>query len=177
MENTAKLQEAIIYIAKQCAKDERFGATKLNKILYFSDFRAYRTLGKLITGAEYQHLKEGPAPRGLLAVRESLIMDGSVELQERMYFNRTQHYINAIREPDLSMFHRDELSIIDEVVDELWDMNGSEVSELSHREMGWKVTEEHDTIPLRTAWISAQPLMPEQIAKGKEVAERHELMG
>lgn len=177
MENTSKFQEAIIYIAKQCAEDERFGATKLNKILYFSDFRAYRSLGKPITGAEYQHLNEGPAPRGLLDIRESLIMDGFVESQERKYFNRTQHYITAIREPDLSMFHQDELDIIDEVIDYLWDLNGSEVSELSHREMGWKVTEEYDTIPLRTAWISAQPLTPKQISKGKEVAERHELMG
>lgn len=176
MEDTVKFREAIVYIADKCREDRKFGAVKLNKILYYSDFRAYRSLGQSITGAEYQHLSEGPAPRGLLDIRNSLIEDGSIELQRRMYFNRIQHSINAIREPNLSVFRQGELDIIGEVIEDLWNMNGSEVSELSHQEIGWQVTEEYDTIPLRTAWISAQPLTPGQIAKGKEVAERHGLM-
>jgi len=177
MEDTAKFREAIVYIADKCREDRKFGAVKLNKILYYSDFRAYRTLRQSITGSVYQHLREGPAPRGLVEIRQSLIGDGSIELQRRMYFNRVQHSITAIRDPDISVFRQEELDIIDEVIEDLWNMNGSEVSELSHQEIGWQVTEESETIPLRTAWISAQPLSPEQIDLGKEVADRHELRG
>ena len=177
MEDTTKFREAIVYIADRCKEDRKFGAVKLNKILYYSDFRAYRSLRQSITGSEYQHLSEGPAPRGLLDIRQSLIEDGSIELQRRMYFNRVQHSITAIREPDLSVFRQDELDIIDEVIEDLWNMNGSEVSELSHQEIGWQVTKESETIPHRTAWISAQPLSPEQIDLGKEVAEHHGVIG
>ncbi len=176
MGDMTKFREAVVYIADKCREDRKFGAVKLNKILYYSDFRAYRSLRQSITGAEYQHLREGPAPRELLEVRESLIEDGSIELQQRMYYNREQHSITATREPDLTVFCQDELDIIDEVIEDLRDMNGSEVSELSHQEIGWQVTKESETIPFRTAWISAQPLSPEQIDLGKEVAGRHEFV-
>ena len=177
MKDTTKFREAIVYIAKQCSEDKKFGATKLNKILYYSDFYAYRSLGQPITGAEYQRLSEGPAPRGLLDVRESLIDDGSIEVQSHLYYNFVQQRITALREPNISVFSEDELDIINEVIQELWDMKASEVSELSHQEIGWQVTKESETIPFRTAWISAQPLTPEQIELGKEVAERNDLMG
>ena len=177
MGDTTKFREAIVYIAEQCSGDKRFGATKLNKILYYSDFYAYRSLGQSITGAEYQHLSEGPAPRSLLDIRDSLMEDSSIQLQQHRYFNFVQQRIVPLREPDTSVFHDREIDIIDEVIQDLWGMNGAQVSDLSHQEIGWKVTEEYDTIPFRTAWISAQPLTPEQIAKGKEVAERHDLMG
>ncbi|MEP6936295.1 MAG: type II toxin-antitoxin system antitoxin SocA domain-containing protein [Nitrospirota bacterium] len=48
-------------IAHKGKTDPRLGSVKLNKLLYYADFTAYRNLEKAITGAEYQHLPEGPA--------------------------------------------------------------------------------------------------------------------
>lgn len=175
MENTTKFREAIVYIASKCSEDKRFGSTKLNKILYYSDFSAYRKLGHSVTGAEYKHLSEGPAPRELLEVRADLIEDGSIEIQKRSYFNSVQHRIVATRDADVGVFHDDELAILDEVIESLWDMNARQVSDMSHNEIGWRVTDENETIPYRTAWLSARPLTPEQIERGKEVAKRNGL--
>ena len=49
-----KFCELVLYIAKRSEDDPRFCAVKLNKIMYYSDFGAYRRLGQSITGANYQ---------------------------------------------------------------------------------------------------------------------------
>lgn len=67
------LKELIVYIANKLALHPKFGATKLNKILFYSDFIAYAKLGKSITGEKYQKLPLGPAPKYLLPVRKKWI--------------------------------------------------------------------------------------------------------
>lgn len=95
--NEAKFRALIVYVAEQSRDDPFFGATKLNKILYYSDFRAYRELGHSITGADYQKLDEGPAPRQLLPIRRALIAEGLIRIEARPMFNHG---------PALSLEHR-----------------------------------------------------------------------
>src|SRR6266487_3415423 len=45
-----KLRELILHICIRSEDDEAFGAVKLNKLLFFSDFHAFLRLGKPITG-------------------------------------------------------------------------------------------------------------------------------
>src|SRR2546425_884388 len=67
-----KLAEMILHIAQLSEGDEPFGATKLNKILFYCDFLSYLYHGKPITGQEYQKLPNGPAPRRLVPVLQYL---------------------------------------------------------------------------------------------------------
>jgi hypothetical protein len=83
VEDQEKLGELIVYISEKSANDPRFGATKLNKLLYFSDFLAYGNFGRPITGAIYRHLKQGPAPRHLEEVRDRLAASGAIQIAER----------------------------------------------------------------------------------------------
>lgn len=157
--NEEKFKEAILFIAAASEEDEGFGATKLNKVLYYADFTAYRRLGEPITGATYQKLNEGPAPRELLRVRRSLIDAGYASIEHRPYFTGTQqrlkvapqHKPEALRPKHLSPV---EVSILREVLHALVGMNGREVSELSHKEVGWLATAYKETIPYETAWLS-----------------------
>ena len=64
-----RFRELIVYISQRSAEDPHFGAVKLNKILYHSDFRAYERFGVPLTGVCYFRLKAGPAPKALLPVR------------------------------------------------------------------------------------------------------------
>jgi hypothetical protein len=75
-ENPKKLKELILYISQKCASDPNFGAIKLNKILYFSDFASFAHYGEPITGAEYQKLEQGPAPRRMVPVRNEMQRSG-----------------------------------------------------------------------------------------------------
>jgi hypothetical protein len=86
--NESKFRNLLLHLSTLCEDDPRFGATKLNKLLYYIDFGAYRLLGQPVTGATYQNLPEGPAPRELVAVRDALIKEGAAAMEVRPYFIR-----------------------------------------------------------------------------------------
>jgi len=77
-----KLAELILYISEKCANDPTFGAVKLNKILCFSDFLFYAYNDRGITNVEYQKLPNGPAPRRLIPIRDGLIKNRDLAMQE-----------------------------------------------------------------------------------------------
>ena len=170
-----KLKELIIYIAHRSENDQRFGAVKLNKLLFYSDFTAYRELGSPITGATYQHLQEGPAPREFLQVQNALLHK-DVAMEPRPYFGGTlQKRLVPLRPPDLSVFTVEELRIVDGVITEFLNMNARQISQYSHDEYGWRLTDEGETIPYAASYFESAPLTQEQIEHGQEVARRHEL--
>lgn len=154
--NAEKLKNLIIYVAEKSKGDPYFGATKLNKILYYADFRAYRELGHSITGAEYQKLPEGPAPRDFLRVRRQLLDEGRIKIENRPVFNYIQQRIvpiSPVPRPE-SVFSADELAIVEDVLLTARGKSGTEVSEMSHAEAGWKLVAYYQTVPYETAWFT-----------------------
>src|SRR5665811_1099589 len=71
-----KFTELLLYVADRLRADRAGGATKLNKVLFFADFAHVRRTGAPITGAADQKLPQGPAPRRLKPVRDSLVSTG-----------------------------------------------------------------------------------------------------
>jgi uncharacterized phage-associated protein len=176
MPGDERLRELIVYVAHRTKGDPLCGAVKFNKLLYYADFTAYRKLHKAISGAEYQHLPEGPAPRRLLPARDTLIEQGAIEVKSLPSFTgEPLQKIVAKRKP-YSLFSKDERKIIDDVVKAFWNYTGKELSDLSHKELGWRLTKDFETIHYRTAWLSSEPLTQDQIELGKKVAERHGLL-
>lgn len=154
--NEDKLTELVLYIATQTQGDRAAGATKLNKYLYFADFSAVRRLGRPITGADYQKLRFGPAPRRLAPVREQLLRLGDARLEERVdALGYVHHELIPLRQPRTNLFTADELSLVDQVIDALRESSASEVSELSHREAGWQLVDEGESIPYELAFVLA----------------------
>ena len=153
--NDIKFRELVIYIAEKCADDPTFGATKLNKTLYYSDFYAYRIIGEPITGASYQKLSAGPAPKEFLQQKDILEDTNQATIVVQPYFNGIQKRIVPAegRKPNLSIFNKGELILVDEVIDSLRGKSATEVSDLSHREPGWIVCSINEVIPYETAWI------------------------
>src|SRR5215467_9574991 len=84
--NDEKFKELILYIASHSEDDPAFGATKLNKLLFFADFITYLRLGHPITGQEYQRLENGPAPRRMLPAKAELLLDNDIAISKPMYF-------------------------------------------------------------------------------------------
>ena len=149
-----KFQELILYIAKECETDTYFGATKLNKILFYSDFLSFRETGQSISGAEYMRLDNGPVPRNLVPVRDQLISQDDLVIVYRDCLGRTQKRPVTRREPDISLFSALEIKTVDRVISKLWNKSATETSELSHKFIGWKVVENRETIPYKTAYIN-----------------------
>src|SRR4051794_31046134 len=76
--NEAKLRELIVYLADKCAPDPRFGAVKLNKLLYFIDAFAFAKFGQPVTGVEYMKQKRGPVPRRMVPAIAALKREGAI---------------------------------------------------------------------------------------------------
>jgi len=167
-----RLREIIVYISKKSEMDSHFGAVKLNKILYHSDFRMFERFGHPLTGCKYFKLQNGPAPRSLFPIREELINEGALRLEKRQLGRGyTQDRTIALREPVLSHFSADEIAVVDEVIAELWDQTAREVSDASH-DVRWRILELKDPIPYEFAYIDNKPVSAEENSRTRELANR-----
>ncbi|MGA9113833.1 MAG: Panacea domain-containing protein [Candidatus Dormiibacterota bacterium] len=171
-----KFKELVLYISRRSEADPRFGAVKLNKILYYADFAAHRRLGHAITEATYQHLDEGPAPREMLVAQREMMAAGDLIIESRPYYNRTQRRAKALRDPRAGILSAAELEIVNEVIEDLFLLDAQQVADRSHQEFGYRATGPREDIPYRTAWIGSAPLTAEQIEVGFEVARRNGLL-
>src|SRR4051794_8202747 len=87
-ESDSKFLELVLYVAAKSQFDEYFGATKLNKILFYSEVLTYFRTKKPITGQAYQKLANGPAPRHLVPIREAMIANQDCLLQARDFHGK-----------------------------------------------------------------------------------------
>ncbi len=167
----AKFKELVLFVADKSVDDPSFGATKLNKVLFFSDFLAYAELGQPITGADYQKLKYGPAPRPLLPIQRRLQDEGSAAIVPQRLGNFAQRRLMALRPPNLALFSADEIALVDEVIETLRGATAVHASQLSHRwGVGWTVAGEGDTIPYESVFWDVPQLLPEDVERGQDVA-------
>jgi len=171
-ESDKKLGELILFISQKSENDYSFGAVKLNKLLFYSDFFAYARWRETITGAEYWNLPEGPAPKRLVQVRQVLIDNNSLAIQRREvaqgYFQKRPI---QLRPPDLSIFRGNELGLTEEVIDEHRSFTAAQITEKSHLEWGWKLTKDKETIHPRSILLSPEKLSDNEIEKALAKAE------
>ena len=172
--DSEKFRELIVYVAAKSANDPTFGAIKLNKVLYYSDFAGYRHFGQPITGATYRKFIEGPAPVELPDVRRELIDSGDATSEERPYFTGSvvRLVIRTGREPNRELFRPGELELVDSVIDFFEGKTAREVSDFSHKEPGWVIAEDREVIPYETAWLSSEPISQEMEEMGLKFARR-----
>lgn len=166
-----KLKELILYVSWMSEADPTFGATKLNKILFFSDFRSYAELGAAITGQEYRALPQGPAPRELVGVREQLRAEGALVIREADFYGKRQSQTIALRAPDLSGFGSRQIAIVDRVVQEWWGRTASETSRASHEFVGWQLADIDETIPYQTALFEDHEVSDEESRTALELED------
>ena len=168
--NEPKFCELLVHLAHESAGDPNFGKTKMNKLLYYIDFAAYRSLGTPVTGASYQRRPYGPVPKEIPAARAKLTAEGALghEVTDRFGF-RQERYV-ALRPPDVSVFSAPELQIIDDVLTALRSMNGMEVSDLSHQAVGWRVARPNAVIPYESAFLSPnQEFTSDEVTRAQEI--------
>ena len=174
--NESKFVELVLYVADRLRGDQAGGATKLNKVLYFADFAHVRRTGRPITGAEYQKLDRGPAPRRLVPVRRRLVECGEAEVVREDFLGYEQHRLVPLRPADLSVFDADELATIDKVLADLESLTAKQVSDLSHEEPGWQLSDDGQIIPYETALIAKRQVgTPTSRRLAADIAEQYDL--
>jgi hypothetical protein len=149
-----RLKELVVYIAERSAGDTRFGMTKLNKILFYADFRSYLRSGKSITGAVYQHLPEGPAPHQMLPCLQSLTRGREIIEKHEPTYAGTQRRLIATREAELGSFTGTEIAVVDQVISEFAPLTNVAASQLSHATVAWRLTHLKQEVPYQAAYLS-----------------------
>lgn len=162
-----KMKELILYISEKCFQKPNWGATWLNKILFFSDFIAYAKHGASITGEDYQKEAYGPIPRYLLEAREQLEEEGLIVIKQKETLKGTQHRVVPVgRDANLSVFSAEDIAIVDCVMEQLKDVDAETVSGMSHKFYGWQITKTGETIPYETVYLKEpSPEDPPEIVK------------
>jgi uncharacterized phage-associated protein len=171
--NDYKMAELMLYVAARSESDPAMGAVKLNKVLYHSDFRAFLELGHPITGHRYVKLPHGPTPTSLLSVRNELVATGQAEVRKTdVGATKPQERLVALRRAATKAFTKQELAIVNAVLNELADMHGMALSRDSHKEPGWQMAAINEPIPYETAFI-ARSADRTDIARARELAEQY----
>lgn len=131
----AKYKSVILYLANKLGGEVR-GKKKLAKLLYFVDFDFFEKYEKPITGDVYGALPMGPFPRSLDKIVAALVRDHSIEvnsIEDRPGLLPTEVY-SAKERPDVSVFDRKEIEILDRVVSKYGHLNGKQLEDLTHAE-------------------------------------------
>lgn len=167
--NRDKLRELILYIAFRSEADERFGKTKLYKLLFHADFLSFLKFGHPITGYEYEALKNGPAPKHIKQLLDE--MHGSqLVIRPTDFYGRIQHKPIWVRKPDIDKkFKAHEIALVDELIQKNWTKTATEMSEESHLFFGWQFAKRGQTIPYSTALVSRRMPTPAEIEHGRSL--------
>lgn len=145
-----KLNTAVHYVISRCQPDE-LGATKLNKILWYSDIAYYERTGSSITGDEYVKRQFGPVPKHTLTALRELEESSSVVSREINFFGNTKREFWSLREPDISNFDPNSIAIIDQMIDWICTEHTAQtISEETH-DLLWESAEMGDVIPFGAA--------------------------
>ena len=172
-----KFTELVLLVAERLQSDRSGGATKLNKVLFFADFAHVRRTGRPITGANYQKLRHGPAPRRMKPVRDALASAGDVRIAREEFLGYEIHRVVPLRAADLSVFTTEELETVERVLSDLDGLNARQVTELSHEEAGWRLVDEGEVIPYEAALVGAvQVSTPTSRRLQAQVAEGYGLL-
>ena len=148
-----KLQELILYISQKCEDDPKFSDTKLNKILFLADFRAYGYWGRSITGSQYFHNHHGPTSRAMVPARNKLEEAERFHMEERPYFGQKQNRPIATANPNLALFDKEEIELVDQIIEEFWHYTATQLSEETHTYVPWLTTEQGEDIPYETIFV------------------------
>lgn len=165
-----KFHELVIHVADKCRNNHHVNVDAMGKLLYYMDFGSYRLLGNPITGATYCHMPSGPEPVQLPDTRKYLESQGDARVEIRDHFSGRRSVMVPLRQADTSKFSQQELAVVDAVIDEFWHYNNRQLSDYACGEFGWKATDDMEVIPYYTAWVSSDPLTPEQVHRGIELA-------
>ncbi len=134
--NMSKLTEMIVYFAINVKPFK----TKLNKLLFYSDFLAFRTSCFSISGLKYRAIKWGPVPYNFNSIFEYISNGNHIETIIHDYGKgimgeKFTSFEN--REFNSELFSDLELSILKLVATTFESSSTTEMIDFSHKEIGW----------------------------------------
>jgi transcriptional regulator with XRE-family HTH domain len=152
-----KFKNVLLYILEKCAGKPNVGETVLYKLLYFSDFNHYELYEEHLTGARYRKLPYGPVPQKLDLIINQMIEAGQLQRFKTEYFGLQQTRYLPLIKANLSELKASEKDVIDRVIEQMSDWSASAISNYSHKDLPWEVTDEGKYISYELAFYREAP--------------------
>lgn len=131
---------------------KKLGKVKLNKILWFADREYMYNNFTSISHSDYIKLKNGPVPKKIDAILRLLVKDGAIIKKNVPLGNYIQHSFISIKEPDISGFTANEISIIDKYIEKIANRHSAtSISNISHNK-AWELAKIGQIIPIETVF-------------------------
>jgi len=145
------LDALVHYICARCENPAKLGATKLNKVLWYSDVFAFAETGASITGATYIKRQFGPVPKDIIASRIRLQNSGAIVERHASVYDYNQVQFVAVKKPDISKFSATQISLVDGVITAICaNHTAASISNLSHDYI-WESAQIGEEIPMAAA--------------------------
>ena len=141
-----KFKEVLLYILEKVGAKSNVGETVLYKLLYFIDFDYYEKYGQKLIGATYIKNLRGPTPVEFKKIVDDMEKEEEIEKVSSKFFQYEQKKYLPRRAAKLYFLNAQEEKHIDQVLSHLSDLNASQISEYSHRDIPWVVTKEGEII-------------------------------
>lgn len=155
--NLKKFKEVLIYILEKVGSKQNVGETVLYKLLYFIDFNFYEKYEEQLIGATYIKNKHGPTPKEFIKVVSEMEEGNELVKVTGKYFQYPQTKYLPLRKPDLTQLKAHEKEIIDDVLNNLSNMNATEIREYSHNDVPWQTTEDGEIIEYESVFYRTLP--------------------
>jgi len=168
----SRLREAVLYICAKCEAAPYFGLTKLNKILWFSDFSSFAERNQPVTGRTYQRLEHGPAPVEMLPLLSDMQKNNEISIESSRILTFDERRPKALVSASMRDFSPSDRAYIDRAIDRFWDLPALSVSDVSHG-VGWKSRVNGDLMPYQLSYLSDERLGSAAKARLIKVAKAH----
>ncbi len=152
-----KFKNVLLYILERCAGKPNVSETVLYKLLYFSDFNYYELYEEHLTGAKYRKLPYGPVPHKLDTIIGQMIEKGQLQRVKTDYHGYPQIRYLPLEKADLTELRASEKEVIDRVIDQMSDWSATTISDYSHKDLPWEVTDEGKDISYELAFYRELP--------------------
>ena len=144
----SRLKNIMLYILNRC---DEVWCTKMNKLLFYTDFMSYRERGMAMSGLSYRAIDFGPVPERWDRVYSEF---PEVRQELRQVGDFVGSVLIASVEPDYTMFTDDELKVLNSICTHFGKMSSREISRISHDEEAWQNHHErHERIPFDEAFF------------------------
>ena len=154
--NLQKFKEVLLYILNKIGSKPNIGESVLYKLLYFIDFDFYEKYEEQLIGATYIKNYYGPTPKEFIKIVKEMEGKDLIRVKDS-YFKHPQTKYLSKRESDLTLLKAHEIKMIDSVLDRLSDMNATEISDYSHRDVPWLTTENGEIIDYESVFYRTKP--------------------
>ncbi len=131
-----KFSEMVVFFAERLQPWK----TKLNKLLFYTDFINFRESGFSISGMPYAAIDLGPVPKNFNSIFDFMAEKDVVDIFSTQFSDGTGEQFKPLpgRSFSKQVFTEEELKVLEDVAKRFKNTSTSEIIGISHKEQGWK---------------------------------------